>query len=1433
MIQVDLAFMGPFTVAVDGEPLLNFPSDKVRALLAYLALQPGRAHSRKELTSLLWPEAPHARALHSMRVALHRLRQTLDAAGVSEQLLTVTRQTLQFNASGATVDVARFQALLDASAAHVHDSLDSCPACLAQLDQAVALYRGELLAGFGLADAPAFEEWLLLHREMLQHRALLALKGLADAYEAQGAYARAQAYASRHLELDSYREESHRQLMRILALRGMPDQALAQYASCRRLLREELGVEPDEETTDLVQRISRGDFNPAPDPVAHPAAPSPSPRIDWHEAPLVGAFLGRSAESEQMRRWLTQDRCQVVVLLGMGGVGKSTLAAHTARILSGDFDVVLWRSLLNGPPLDELLTQILQDLAESPLLDPPDSLDGSLSMLLDRLRQWRCLLVLDNVETILEREEAGSLRSGYEAYGQLFKTLGAHRHRSCLLLTSREQPLSLARLERESTRVRSLQLAGLDVETGQGVLREHGLEAPAAAGAALIQRYSGNPLALNLVAQVIQDFYQGDIDNFLADEAPIFDDIRDVLDQQIGRLSPLEHDVLIWLAIARRALTLPNLQANLIGTVGSGKLLQALRSLQHRSLLERSGQGFTQQNVITEHLTERFVEQVSREIESGQVDLLNRFALLHARAQDYIRLSQTRVILAPIADRLTAVMGRDAVVATCRRLLDDLRDAGPRRPGYAAGNILNLLLHMGIDVAGYDFSRLSVWEAHLQGHRLPAVDFEQADLDRSVFTESFGFIGVVAYSPDGQYLFSGSSAGNIQVWQAETGQLLASWRAHVGSVYAIAFSPDGRMLASSGADGAVTLWDSSAEFLLGRGDESGTGLSTGRILGVLRGHAAAVKQVVFSPAAATYTDETSPKRVKNLREAPSDAQMTGQFQATSRRLDYSDDWILASVSDDLTIRLWRVQTGETVHILRGHDSFILTAAFSPDGRLLATGSRAQTDNAQGVRLWDVETGRELCSLAHVAWVNSVAFSPNGQLLATGSQDGLVRLWEVDAVLQKNADSAVSPTTLSGDGDSVQSVLFSPDGRTLASGGDDRMVRLWDIATKLPRLILSGHTGSVRSLAYSPDGQNLVSGGWDRTVRQWDSRTGQALRTLRGGAVRVFGIAFSPDGKRLASASSDGVVHLWDASASLSSGQVINSFGGHTDWAWRVAFSPDGETLASTSVDQTVRLWDVRTGRLRHVLKAHEAGVQAVAFSPDGRLLASCDLDGKLLLTDLAVIQGDEPGLAHVEMEGHAGWCLSVAFSPDGQLLASSGADHLIILQDVGRRSVHRILRGHSNGVQEIAFSPDGSLLASASWDSTVRLWDVETGQVRYLFEGHADIAQGVSFSPDGRTLASSSYDGTVRLWDVATGQALRVLTGHANWVHTVAFSPDGSLLASCGGDETIKLWDPDTGTCLQTWRTPGPYEGMNIAGITGVTEAQKAALTALGAVARS
>ncbi len=364
---------------------------------------------------------------------------------------------------------------------------------------------------------------------------------------------------------------------------------------------------------------------------------------------------------------------------------------------------------------------------------------------------------------------------------------------------------------------------------------------------------------------------------------------------------------------------------------------------------------------------------------------------------------------------------------------------------------------------------------------------------------------------------------------------------------------------------------------------------------------------------------------------------------------------------------------------------------------------------------------------------------------------------------------------------------------------------------------------------------MVSGSWDCTVRQWDSRSGHALRTIHGGTTGVFCVAFSQDAQWLASTGSDGVARIWD----VTSGKVVQNLPRLPDMGWRVAFSPDGRLLADTNFTGDVRIWAARQTdetqsdvhwRLVQRLAQRSAAASGLAFDARSGYLASTFLDGTVLVTDLAQLLSQDGSLSAQRLTGHKGWALAASFRPDGQQLASSGADHRVILWDLSAGRIDTVLEGHGNGVQEVVYSPDGSLLASASWDHTLRIWEVAGGRLLHLLADHTDIAQGVAFSPDGHTLASCSYDGTIRLWDVGSGSVRCVLKGHGNWVHYVTFSPDGRLMASGGADGSIKLWDPRTGVCLASWPVPGPYEGMNITGATGITDAQRASLLALGAI---
>ena len=818
---------------------------------------------------------------------------------------------------------------------------------------------------------------------------------------------------------------------------------------------------------------------------------------DWGEAPYIVNLYGRDGECAELEQWIGDHSCQMVAVWGMGGAGKTAIVAKVAARVKHTFEFVFWRSLHNALPLEDYLTQCIQFVSDQQRLDLPKDVDGQISVLIHYLRNRRCLLVLDNYESVLQAgQSAGHYREGYAAYGRLLQRIGTAHHQSCLLLTSREKPKEVAYGEGKQSPIRSLHLSGLDLKAGQHMLHDKELTGSEEHWLALVERYSGNPLALQVVSEPIQQLFDGNIAQFLQEQAIAFGDINDLLDQQFQRLSLQEKEIMYWLAIEREATSLEDLRANLVYPMPIGTQLEALASLRRRSLIETRGQAqftFTLQPAIMEYVTTKLFQRASEEFETEEPDVWIHFALSKAQAKDYVRDSQVRLLLAPVAQHLLAKLGKEGIEQKVREILRRQRQLHrqlhAQPPGYLVGNILNILNYIRCDLRGFDFSHLVVRQAYLQDVMLPEVNFAHTHFIASMFTNTSGNILAVACSPQGHVLAAGTTSGDIWLYDILDGVPRLTCQGHTDGVWSLAFSPDGSVLASSSDDHTVRLWDS----------------HSGHCLSILRDHTNRVRAVAFSP----------------------------------------DGNMLASGSDDEMIYLWDVPTGARLTTLHGHSSRVWSIAFNPTGTILASGSTDQT-----VRLWDTSSGNCLQTLhGHTNWVRSVAFHPQEHLLASGSDDQTVRLWDTH--------SGNCLQTLRGHTSRVWSVAFQPGSDVVGSSSEDQTIRLWNIHSGRSLMLLQGHMRGVRSVAFTPDGTMLASGGDDQAIRTWDVTTGHCLQTVQGFTNRIWSIAFRSDGSTLASGSENSIIRWWD----VKTGHYLKMVQDRRHGVLVVACSPYSSTIS--------------------------------------------------------------------------------------------------------------------------------------------------------------------------------------------------------------------------------------------------------------------------------
>ncbi|WP_044499843.1 NB-ARC domain-containing protein [Nostoc sp. PCC 7107] len=388
---------------------------------------------------------------------------------------------------------------------------------------------------------------------------------------------------------------------------------------------------------------------------------------DWGEAIDVSIFQGRTTEIAKTQQWILQEGCRLLLLLGMGGIGKTAFSVKLAQEIQEQFDYVIWRSLRLSPSPEQIIEQLIQTLLPKQNTLISENIEGRISQLIDFFRHNRCLIVLDNFDVILSSSDnyptfttshqtiKNSIppflspkiqyRPGYELYGELIKRVGESQHQSCLILTSREKTPEIAALEGNTLPVRSLRLTGLNQSESLSILKYKGLfNTSEDKFRTLSEQYAGNPLFLKLVATTIQELFNGNIDEFTAQGTVVFGEIRAILDHQFHRLSQLEKHLMYWLAMNQNAVSVRQLQKNTIPglspRLSQRLILEAVDLLHKRSLIEQQASSFSQTPVLREYMIERLIEENLTLSEEQESYFLMSQTIFAANLKNHIKHSR-------------------------------------------------------------------------------------------------------------------------------------------------------------------------------------------------------------------------------------------------------------------------------------------------------------------------------------------------------------------------------------------------------------------------------------------------------------------------------------------------------------------------------------------------------------------------------------------------------------------------------------------------------------------------------------------------------------------------------------------------------------------------------------------------------------------------
>jgi WD40 repeat protein len=1092
--------------------------------------------------------------------------------------------------------------------------------------------------------------------------------------------------------------------------------------------------------------------------------------VDWEDAPTdIQPFCGRLKELAQLSQWVSIDRCKLIAILGIGGIGKTALATKLGQQLQDGFEYVIWRSLREAPPLNQLLGDLIGVLSQHANLELSKTAPKRIALLLEQLQQHRCLLILDNVEAIMSPGEyAGNYREGYGNYGDLFHRLGSSQHQSCVVLTSREPPAEITELSGNKLPVRTFPLAGI-AAAGADLLDRMSVEGKLSELQEISDRCQGNPLYLRIIANTIANNFEGDLAAFLESDRYTYAKISNILTTQLARLSTDEKLLVYYLAIQREPVSIESMMTHFTPLGLDRSLPTTVDSLIKRSIVQSIGSNniistklatkpgqnkrYTLQNVILEFTTDRLREDLSLELQVPEQGLFffNHLPLHPTTSPAYIREIQQRLFLQPLSRDLTQSHDANAV-AYLQSLIPLIRSLTPL--GCGAGNILNLAHALHADFTGWDLTNLHIAEVDFQQVLLRQVDFRGTTFDRCQFAQGMGSIIKLSFSPEGKYLAACDTRHQIKIWEVGTNREVAMLIGHINWVWDIQFSHDSKYLVSGGGDCTMRIWD----------------VLSGECLQVIRGHQDWVWRVNFilnSKLAVSIGADRQVKvwwwhRAQNLLtfKIPAVRLWDGVFHASRR---------LLAVCGVEGIKIWQIWLGKQIQAINDPRALALRrVSFSPDGKKIFG-----IDFSCAIHCWDVDTGGHLFDLiGHPTQVSKLNYDDTGQVISICLEQ--IRVWN------------------------------SQTGACLRS---------IDFATNCGK-------GAAYHAPYAATGSD------NGTVEVWNLAQGKCISTAGGCAPRIMSLATNSQNSLVVSGRDDGSMYLWNFEklAAQQQSPIPTIIQAHRSLAGGLAFSPNGKLVASTGSDRLLKIWDPITGALLQTLAGHTDYIPQLLFIDD-RTIVSLSYDTTARMWDVAT--GSAEILTYLQPK----WVLSCGCSPDLDWIAFGCDTPLMTLlhRPSGKITTHPVV---GNRLQKLAFTQDGRSIVGTTDDNILNRWQVDLDYRHTSCSlGDRSPMSILAHPLYPHLLLISNDDGTIATWDLDAQISIDLIQAHQEDIAAIGILGQLNQLVSCGEDGSIKVWEFQQYHLKQVYsiESPKPYQMMRLKDNQGLNQAQLTSLVQLGA----